>query len=165
MLIKSFNIVLLALVSMLFFVVIQKPYEINSVDYKIDFKSLEADDIVGYEIDKKLLKKSYAKHYFRQGEQDNLLEFTLSDLTKSISSDKVVKDNENIVFENNVNYKDDKITLKTKILNYSIKDKILSSNTLSDVFYNFHSLKAKSFIYNTINGDLTLKEVNLCIEK
>lgn len=150
---------------MLFFIIIQEPYDFSKINYKVDFRSLEASDILGYEVSDKLIKKAHVNHYFRQGEEDNLSDFNLNDLEKSLSSDYVVKKNDDITFKNNVTYKDSDIVLKTKTLHYSIKDKILSSNTTSDVVYNFSNLKANSFIYNTITKDLKLKEVNLCIEK
>ncbi|MBT0878275.1 MULTISPECIES: LPS export ABC transporter periplasmic protein LptC [unclassified Campylobacter] len=165
MLIKTFNIILVSMLSMLFFIIIQKPYDIDKMNYQLDFKSLEANDIIGYELSNKLEKIAYAKQYYKINNQDNLIDLSINDLEKHLSSNKATKENNIIVLNGDVKYKDNLIKLESDVLNYSINEKILSSLSKTKVTYNNSLINANSFSYNLNSSDLLLKEVDLCIEK
>lgn len=165
MLVKTFNIILLVLLSMFFFIIFQKPYDIEQMNYKLNFKSLEANDIIGYEISDKLEKIAYAKQYYKIGEQDNIVELQIQDFKKELSSKKAVKENETIILSEDVKYKDELINLNSDVLKYSMKDKILSSNSKSLVTYNNSTMNANAFSYDLNSSKLILNEVDLCIEK
>ncbi len=164
MLIRTFNVLLLSLIAMLFFIVIQKPYEIDLKNYKLDFKSLEANDIIGFEVGEKLLKKAYAKHYYRINNENVFNDFKMLELDKNISSKVAIKNSDNIILKGNVVYKDKDIVLMSEEINYFITNKTLSSNLKTKVLYNKNTLNASSFSYDTTSGKLLLQEVDLCIE-
>lgn len=165
MLVKTFNIILVSMLSMLFFIIIQKPYELDKMNYKLDFKSLEANDIIGYEIDTKLKTIAYAKQYYKIGNQDNLLDFEIKSLNKELKALKAIKENNEITLRENVLFKDDGVRLESEYANYLINEKILSSNTKTMLNYNNSLINANSFKYDLNTQKLILEEVNLCIEK
>lgn len=150
---------------MLFFIVIQEPYELSNINVKVNFKNLEANEIYGYELSDKLLKKTYIKQYYKIGEEDNLLGFMLNDVNSKIQSDKVYKKNNDIFLVGNVVYNDSNIQLFSDNVKYLIQDSILTSDTKTNVIYNNNLLSSNSFKYNIKTSDLVLNEVNLCIKK
>lgn len=165
MLVKTFNIILVSMLSMLFFIIIQKPYELDKMNYKLDFKSLEANDIIGYEIDTKLKTLAYAKQYYKIGNQDNLLDFEVKSLDKELSALKATKENDEIILENKVIFKDKEINLESEYVKYLKNQQILSSDTKTKATYNGSLINANSFKYDLKTQKLVLEEVNLCIEK
>lgn len=150
---------------MLFFILVQEPYELNKIDYKINFKSLEAKDIKAYEFSNGLDRIAIAKEYYKLGEQDNIIHLNVREKSRNLKSEIAIKEGDYIYLKNNVNYEDLQTKFKTNKLDYKISERKLSTDEKSSILYNDNTLFSDGFEYFLDEKKLRVKKVELCIEQ
>lgn len=163
MLVKLFNAILLSLCAMLFFVFIQEPYNINITTNQLEFRSVEASNLSGYVINNKLDYKIVASKYFKEGEKDVFIKAFLQDINSWLNSDIAYKENNFLYLKDNVVYENIDLKLNTNLLEYDLKNKILQSNSPTELFYKNYFIKSKYAKYNIQDENIVLKGVYLCI--
>lgn len=150
---------------MLFFILVQEPYELNKIDYQINFKSLEAKDIKAYEFGEKLERIATAKEYYKIGEQDNIISLNINEKTRNLNSEIAIKDGDYIYLKNNINYDDLQTKFRTNKLDYKISERSLSTDDKSSLLYNGSTLFSDGFKYYLDEKKLIVQKVDLCIEQ
>ncbi|MBZ7986581.1 LPS export ABC transporter periplasmic protein LptC [Campylobacter canadensis] len=164
MLVKLFNAILLSLCAMLFFIFIQEPYVINTNLNQIDFRSIDTNNVQSYAINQEILQYNLkADKYFKEGNKDVFVNAFLQDLNSNLQADIAYKENNIFYLQDNVKYKNDALLIKSNVVEYDLKDKIITSNSDTKLEYKNYYLTSKNAVYNLTSEDLTLKGVYLCI--
>lgn len=149
---------------------IQDPYKgiLQNANRKI--ATLQMEDVVDYEINKKSISRiTRAKEAIKYSDQDRLkyptMELLKDKLVYTLSSKDGVFQNDKVTLIGNVHFhRDDGITLDTQKASYDLKKKIVYGNAPFTLHQKLLNANGKGFIYHINKKTLSARGIDATYE-
>lgn len=166
MVVKTLYYVFTILLLVVFFLLVQEPYFLDSKNSATNIAKIEMENIKDFEIsEKKIIRESSAKKVVRYKDKDvfNHIEmnFVQEDFIYSVKSNKGEYKKDIITLNENVNIeRNDGLKFTTELINYDVKNKIFWGDDPFTYTSKFLNANGYGLVYDVKNKDIKSNKIH-----